>query len=544
MRITKLETIFVKPRWLFLKVHTDAGIVGWGEPVVEGRSQTVAAAVHEIGRYLIGQDPMRIEHHWQAIYRGAFYRGGPVLTSALSGVEQALWDIKGKALGVPVYELLGGAVRDRIRIYGHIGGETPEQCVASRHAPPWPRALPRSRPACRAGGADRGPAERGGGLRRAHRRRARGGRARRWTSASTFHGRISPAMAVRLAKALEPYHPLFIEEPCLPENVDTMVTVARSTTIPIATGERLFTKWGFREVLEKQAAVILQPDLSHAGGILECKKIAAMAEVYYAAIAPHCPLGPIALAACLQLDACTPNFLCQEQVNLGEGYLKEPFVVKNGLYRPADRAGPRHRGGRGGGGGASSMTAPGRRRASGMRMARWPIGEPLMDKRYDLVTLGETMIRLSPPPPQRLEQATVLEINIGGAESNVAVALARLGFALPGSPACRRTSGASGWRRRCARTRWTWKSIVWAPGERIGTYFVEYGRAPRPIQVLYDRADSAMSRMRVAEVPWEVRRGGADRALHRHHARALALLRRGDRGGDAPGPRGGGAGEL
>jgi galactonate dehydratase len=154
-----------------------------------------------------------------------------------------------------------------------------------------------------------------------------------------FHGRVSPAMAVRLAKALEPYQPMFIEEPVLPENVDTMVTVARSTTIPIATGERLFTKWGFREVLEKQAAVILQPDLSHAGGILECKKIAAMAECYYSAVAPHCPLGPIALAACLQLDACIPNFLVQEHVTLGEGYLKEPIQIIDGYIPLPTRPG-------------------------------------------------------------------------------------------------------------------------------------------------------------------------------------------------------------
>jgi galactonate dehydratase len=328
MRITKLETIFVKPRWLFLKVHTDAGIVGWGEPVVEGRSQTVAAAVHEIGRYLIGQDPMRIEHHWQAIYRGAFYRGGPVLTSALSGVEQALWDIKGKALGAPVYELLGGAVRERIRIYHHCGGETPEQCAESART--WANA---GFTALKTGVpgplqiVDRPSAVEDMAARIAAMRQAVGPQV---DIGIDFHGRVSPAMAVRLAKALEPYHPMFIEEPCLPENVDTMVTIARSTSIPVATGERLFTKWGFREVLEKQAAVVLQPDLSHAGGILECKKIAAMAEVYYAAIAPHCPLGPIALAACLQLDACTPNFLCQEQVNLGDGYLKEPFQVQNG----------------------------------------------------------------------------------------------------------------------------------------------------------------------------------------------------------------------
>ena len=328
MKITQLETIFVKPRWVFLRVHTDEGIVGLGEPVVEGRSQTVAAAVHEIGRYLIGQDPRRIEHHWQAIYRGQFYRGGPVLCSAISGIEQALWDIVGKWLGVPVYQLLGGATRDKIRMYGWLGGETYGDYIESAKVSATqgftalkmgiPGALnivdlPSKVDDIVGQYAD-----------------VRNTVGQEVDVGIDFHGRVSPAMAVRLAKALEPYNPMFIEEPVLPDNVDAMVTVARSTSIPIATGERLFAKWGFREVLEKQAAVILQPGLSHAGGILECKKIAAMAETYFAAVAPHCPLGPIALASCLQLDACIPNFLAQEHVTLGQGYLKEPFVIKNG----------------------------------------------------------------------------------------------------------------------------------------------------------------------------------------------------------------------
>jgi galactonate dehydratase len=328
MKITKLETLFVKPRWLFLKVHTDEGIVGLGEPVVEGRAQTVAAAVHEIGRYLIGQDPRRIEHHWQAIYRGQFYRGGPVLTSALSGIEQALWDITGKWLGVPVYQLLGGAVRDRIRMYGWLGGETYGDYIESAKVSAGQGFTALKMGILGAVNIVDTPAvveanvERFAAIREAVGKEVDVG--------IDFHGRASPAMAVRLARALEPYEPMFIEEPVLPDNVDVMVTVARSTTIPIATGERLFTKWGFREVLEKQAATVLQPDLSHAGGILECKKIAAMGETYFAAVAPHCPLGPIALASCLQLDACTPNFLVQEHVTLGEGYLKEPFVIKGG----------------------------------------------------------------------------------------------------------------------------------------------------------------------------------------------------------------------
>lgn len=337
MKITKLETFFVKPRWLFLKVSTDEGLVGWGEPVVEGRSQTVAAAIQEIGRYLIGQDPRRIEHHWQAIYRGQFYRGGPVLCSALSGIEQALWDITGKWLGQPVYQLLGGATRDCIRMYGWVNGDSFGEYIEQAKV----RAS-QGFTAIKTGvsGAMEPidtPARVDAEVERFASIRAAVGKT--VDIGIDFHGRVSPAMAVRLARALEPYSPLFIEEPVLPENVDAMVTVARSTTIPIATGERLFSKWGFREVLEKQAAFVLQPDLSHAGGILECKKIAAMAEVYYAVVAPHCPLGPIALAACLQLDACIPNFLAQEHVTLGAGYLKEPFQIEAGYIPLPTRPG-------------------------------------------------------------------------------------------------------------------------------------------------------------------------------------------------------------
>ena len=328
MKITKLETIHVIPRWLFLKVHTDEGIIGLGEPIVEGRAQTVETAVHEIGRYLIGKDPRLIEHHWQAIYRGQFYRGGPVLCSALSGIEQALWDILGKWLNVPVYQLLGGKTRDKIRVYGWLHGETFGDYIQNAKT-----GMRDGLTAFKVGltGAMNlidAPAVIEENVRRfAEIRTAVGSGVE---IGIDFHGRVSPAMAIQLAKALEPYQPMFIEEPVLPENVDELVRVARSTSIPIATGERLFTKWGFREVLEKQAAVILQPDLSHAGGILETKKIAAMTESYYGAIAPHCPLGPIALAACIQLDACIPNFLIQEHVTTGEGYIKNPFKIKDG----------------------------------------------------------------------------------------------------------------------------------------------------------------------------------------------------------------------
>jgi galactonate dehydratase len=338
MKITRLETFLVRPRWLFLKMHTDEGLVGLGEPILEGRARTVAQAVEELADYLVGQDPRRIEHHWQAMYRHAFYRGGPILTSALSGVEQAMWDILGQSLGVPVYQLLGGACRERIRIYAGCGGATPEAAAENARA-----RVEKGFTALKTG-LGRGPVRivdtlefvEGVTDRFAAMREAVG---KQVDIAIDFHGQVSPAMAVRLAQALEPYYPLFIEEPCLPENVDTMVTVARSTSIPIATGERLFTKWGFRQVLEKQAAAIVQPDLCHAGGIMEGKKIAAMAETYYAAVAPHNPLGPISLAACLQLDACIPNFLLQEQTTLGDGYLKEPFQMVDGAIPLPTRPG-------------------------------------------------------------------------------------------------------------------------------------------------------------------------------------------------------------
>lgn len=328
MKITRLELFHVKPRWLFLKMHTDEGLVGWGEPVVEGRAQTVATAVRELEAYLIGKDPRQIEHHFQAMYRHQFYRGGPVLCSAISGVEHAMWDIYGKSLGLPVYRLLGGPTRERIRVYAHCGGPTPADAAAAAKArvaqgfTALKTGFPGSvrlvdTPAFIARCVDQIAAM----------REAVGNEV---DIAVDLHGKFSPAMAIRVIKELEPFRPMFVEEPCLNENVDTMVTIARSTTIPIATGERLFTRWGFREWIEKQAAVIFQPDLSHAGGIFEVRKIAALAETYYAGIAPHCPLGPISLAAGLQLDASIPNFVCQEQVSLGDGYLKQPFVIRDG----------------------------------------------------------------------------------------------------------------------------------------------------------------------------------------------------------------------
>jgi len=325
MKITKVETFLVKPRWLFLKIHTDEGLVGLGEPILEGRAKTCAQAVDELAPYLIGKDPRRVVHHWQAMYRHAFYRGGPIMTSALSGVDQALWDLAGKSLGVPVYQLLGGPTRDRIRLYK--GGGDPETIKE------W---IDKGFTAFKTGVAGGRPArliESKGFVDRATERFAelREAAGPDVDIGIDFHGAISPQTAKLLIRALEPYQPMFVEEPCQCQNVDVMAEIARGTHLPIATGERIFTKWGFREILEKGAASILQPDLCHAGGISEVRLIAGMAEAYYAGLAPHNPLGPISLAACIQLDASIPNFLAQEHTTLGEGYLKNPFVFKDGF---------------------------------------------------------------------------------------------------------------------------------------------------------------------------------------------------------------------
>ncbi len=324
LKITKLETFLVKPRWLFLKIHTNAGIVGLGEPILEGRALTCAQAVKEIEPYLIGKDPRRVVHHWQAIYRHAFYRGGPILTSALSGIDQALWDIKGKALGVPVYELLGGPTRDRVRVYAH--GKSVEDMLQKKA-----QGFTAFKTGVGLGKSGRYVASKAEIDRAAEsfaaKREALGTDV---DIAAEFHGAVDPPTSKLAIRALEPFQPFFIEEPVQCQNVDVLADIARGTHLPIATGERIFTKWGFREILEKRAAGILQPDLCHAGGITEVRLIAGMAEAYYVPIAPHNPLGPISLAAGIQLAASIPNFLCQEQVSLGEGYLKTPFHVDQG----------------------------------------------------------------------------------------------------------------------------------------------------------------------------------------------------------------------
>jgi galactonate dehydratase len=334
VKITGLELFKVRPRWLFLKISTDEGISGWGEPIVEGRAETVKAAVLELEDFLIGKDPRRIEDLWQAMYRGGFYRGGPILTSAISGIEQALWDIKGKYYNTPVYELLGGAARDRIRVYTWIGGDRPHDVAdAAREAVAagftavkmnateemhYVDSLTKVDAAVERLAAVREAVGDGIGI------------------GIDFHGRVTKTMAKILAVEMTPYRPMFIEEPVLPENNEALREIARATSIPIATGERMYTRWGFKELLREGVVDIIQPDVSHAGGILETRKIAAMAEAYDIAVAPHCPLGPIALAACLQVDACTPNVIIQEQslgIHYNQGSDLLDYLVDTNVFR-------------------------------------------------------------------------------------------------------------------------------------------------------------------------------------------------------------------
>ncbi|MFD2026460.1 galactonate dehydratase [Promicromonospora aerolata] len=317
MKITSMTTYAVPPRWLFLKIETDAGIVGWGEPVLEGRAASVAAAVEELSDYLIGKDPRRIEDHWTVLYRSGFYRGGGIHMSALAGIDQALWDIKGRALGVPVHELLGGRVRDRIKVYSWIGGDRPAETAA--HAKD---AVERGFSAVKMNGPEE--LQYVDSHDKVEKVVANVAAVRDAVGPNIgigvdFHGRVHRPMARVLLDALRPYHLMFVEEPVLSEHVDGIADVLRGSATPIALGERLYSRWDFKDVITSGVVDIIQPDLSHAGGITEVRKIAAMAEAYDIAVAPHCPLGPVALAACLQLDAVAYNAVIQEQ-SLGIHY--------------------------------------------------------------------------------------------------------------------------------------------------------------------------------------------------------------------------------
>lgn len=341
MKIVAVNTYFVRPRWGFVEITTDQGYTGWGEAVLEGHAQAVLACVKEMSSYLIGADPNRIEDIWTTLYRGGFYRGGGVMMSAISGIDQALWDIKGKWLNVPIYELLGGACRDKMRVYSWIGGDRPSDVGAAAK-----EKMDAGFSAIKMNATEElqfidtyqkidAVLERVAAIREAC--------GKYFGIAIDFHGRVHKPMAKVLAKKLEEFNPMFIEEPVLCENMECFKEIAAACNIPIATGERLFTKYDFKRLLQVGGVDIIQPDLSHAGGITEVKKIAAMAEAYDVALAPHCPLGPIALSACLQVDAISYNAVIQEQsigihYNVGKNVLdyitnKEDFEFVDGYVQ-------------------------------------------------------------------------------------------------------------------------------------------------------------------------------------------------------------------
>jgi galactonate dehydratase len=301
IRVTKIESFVLKNSWVFVKISTDAGITGWGE-MLKDDAKACAVGALEVGHYLIGQDPTRVAFHWQAIHRGAFYRGGPVKTAISSGIDQALWDITGKVYNLPVHKLMGGATRDRVRVYGQPNLKNGVNAMKVILRDAKGRALTKYNEGDKAVGE---AVERFAALRKQMGPDVDIG--------VEFHGAVQPTTSIRLMAALEPYNPWFYEEVVQALNIDVMAELAKKTRVPLATGERIFTKWGFKDILEKKAAMILQPDVCYAGGITELKIIAGMAEAYYAPIAPHNPQGPCSLAASLQIAASIPNFLIQER---------------------------------------------------------------------------------------------------------------------------------------------------------------------------------------------------------------------------------------
>jgi galactonate dehydratase len=311
MKISNVKTFFVRPRWGFVKIETDTGLFGWGEAVLEGHAASVLACVNEMKDYLLGKDPADIEGLWSTMYRAGFYRGGGVLMSAISGIDQALWDIKGKHFGAPVYELMGGKCRDKMRVYSWIGGDRPSdvgmEAKAKKDSGFTAVKMNATEELQTIDSYDKLDAvlERVAAVRESC--------GKHFGIAIDFHGRVHKPMAKVLAKKLEEFDPMFIEEPVLCENMECFKEIAAACNIPIATGERLFSRYDFKRLLTVGGVDIVQPDLSHAGGITEVKKIASMAEAYDVALAPHCPLGPIALAACLNVDATSYNAVIQEQ---------------------------------------------------------------------------------------------------------------------------------------------------------------------------------------------------------------------------------------
>ena len=319
MKITKMNLYTVPPRWLFLEIETDEGITGWGEPVVEGRASIVKTAVEDFSDYLIGKDPMKIEDHWQAMYRGGFYRGGPEVMSAIAGIDQALWDIKGKYYNAPVYDLLGGKCRDKLKVYSSVGGDRPSDLLNGI------QVLKDS--GCTAikmnGTEEMHYVDDFSKIEEVANRIAQVREKFGYEIGIgvDFHGRVHKTMAKVLARELDQFKLMFIEEPVMVQNNEALREIVKHTSTPIATGERMFSRWDYKNLFMDGYVDIIQPDVSHAGGISEVKKIVSMAEAFDVAVAPHCPLGPIALAACVQIDACTPNAFIQEQ-SLGIHYNK------------------------------------------------------------------------------------------------------------------------------------------------------------------------------------------------------------------------------
>lgn len=334
MKIARIETFLVPPRWLFVRVEADTGHVGWGEASLEGHAEAVNGAFEALRDRFLGADPRAIEDMWQLAYRGGFYRGGPVLMSALSGLDQALWDLKGRLLGVPAWELLGGKVRDRIRAYAWIGGDRPgdiAEAARARKAQGFSAVKMNATAELDMLGTPRLLGEVVD--------RVRAAQAEGMDVGLDFHGRVHKPMAKQLAKMLEPLGLLFLEEPLLSENPEGLAQLAGLVATPIALGERLYSRWDFKPFLTSGAVDIIQPDLSHAGGLSECRRIAAMAEAFDVAVAPHCPLGPLALAACLQLAAAAPNVVLQEMslgIHYNQGHDLYSFMADPAPLTPVD----------------------------------------------------------------------------------------------------------------------------------------------------------------------------------------------------------------
>jgi galactonate dehydratase len=343
--ITLIETFAVPPRWVFVRVETADGAVGWGEASLEGHAEAVQGAFASLRDRFLGHDPDAIEDVWQIAHRLGFYRGGPVLMSALSGLDQALWDLKGKRLGVPVWQLLGGKVRDRVPVYAWIGGDRPHDVGEAARVRKEQGFKAIKMNATEDLGWLDSPKALDATIERIEAVQAQG-----MDFGLDFHGRVHRPMAKQLIALVEPYRPLFVEEPVLSEHPEALKAITAGTHVPIALGERLFSRWDFKPFFEAGAVDIIQPDLSHAGGISECRRIAAMAEAYDVAVAPHCPLGPIALAACMQIALTSINFVIQEMslgihYNSAEHdlltYLRDPsvFDVSDGMVPALTGAG-------------------------------------------------------------------------------------------------------------------------------------------------------------------------------------------------------------